>query len=380
MLSFTGPSHSRLKKILLSASLVALGITSSLVYAQEKWIIGQSAPLTGGNAELGLAIRDGANAYFKMVNAKGGIAGKSIELITLDDKNDRKTAGVNAAKLLNDNNAIALFGFGSSTLSLDAMPLAEKAGVLFFAPFSGADPVRKQSPVVYTMRASYGEEMDKILGFWTGLGMKQVVVIHYDDEVGTQNLKLVTDYLGKKGVKPASFSVKRNAQITADQVDALTKLKPEVIVNTILFGPAAQISKQLTARNAFVPMSSLSFMGAQQYVNAAGSAGVGVSIAQVVPNVGSALPVVRECAKAYQESGATAAFNGTHLEACIAAKVLTEAMRRSKRTNDPKALISALNSMSSFDTGGFVVSYDSNDHHGSSYVDLSMVSRDGKLR
>ncbi len=352
----------------------------SVANAQEKWIVGQSAPLTGSNAELGLSIRDGANAFFKSVNARGGIAGRTIELISLDDRNDRKTAGTNTTKLLNELKAIALFGYGSSTLSLDAMPQAEQAGVLFFAPFSGADPVRKTSPVVYTARASYGEEMEKILSFWTGHGFKQVVVIHYDDEVGKQNLALVTEYLAKQGAKPLSFAVQRNAIVSKAQADALVKLKPEVIVNTILFGPAADISRQLSTRNAFVPMSSLSFIGAQQYVAAAGDAAIGVSIAQVVPNVGSSLPIVRECASALADSGVKAVFNGTHLEACIAAKVLAEAMRRAKRPGDPKSLIEALNTLGNYDAGGFVMHYSSKNHHGSSYVELDMVSRDGKLR
>jgi branched-chain amino acid transport system substrate-binding protein len=373
------PTHLRSLAI-ASFTLTCLSLLCTQTQAQEKWIVGQSAPLTGSNAELGTAIRDGANAYFKAVNARGGVAGKPIELVTLDDKNDRKTAGANTTKLLQENEAVALFGYGSATLSLDAMPQAEKAGVLFFAPFSGADPVRKASPVVFTIRASYGEEMAKILSFWTGLGLKQVVVVHYDDEVGKQNLATVTEYLAKKGAKPQSFSVKRNTAISAEQITALTKLKPEVIVNTILFGPAAEISKQLAARGAFVPTSSLSFVGAQQYVTAAGDSATGVSIAQVVPNVAASLPVVRECAKALQDSGITTPMNGTHLESCIAAKVLTEAMRRSKRVGDAKALLAAMSSLGTYDAGGFTVQFDAKDHHGSSFVDLGMVSRDGKLR
>ena len=150
-------------------------------------MIGQSAPLSGSNAAFGTDIRDGALAYFKSVNAKGGVDGRQIELVSLDDKNDRKLAGANAQKLLQENKVSALFGFASATLSLDAMPLAEKADVLFFAPFSGANPVRKASPVVFTLRASYPEELEKILAFWTGAGLKQVVVIHYDDEGRLRN-------------------------------------------------------------------------------------------------------------------------------------------------------------------------------------------------
>jgi branched-chain amino acid transport system substrate-binding protein len=349
--------------------------------AQDAWVIGQSAPLTGGNAAMGRDVRDGALAYFKSVNARGGVAGKPIELVTLDDANDRKTAGTNTAQLLAEKKAVALFGFASATLSLDAMPQAEKAGTLFFAPLSGADPVRKAPPVVFTMRASYGEEMEKILAFWTGLGMKKVVVVHYDDEVGKQNFAVVAAYLAKQsGTPPAALSLKRNQAVEETHIDQLREHRPDVIINTTLSGAAAEISKRLAKRGSFVPTSSLSFVGAQQYIDAAGAAATGVSIAQVVPNPSAGLPVVRECAKALLDSGVTRPMNSTHLEACISAKVLTEAMRRAKKPADAPALLASMQSLGTYDAGGFVVTYGATRHHGSSFVELGMVSRDGKLR
>jgi len=349
-------------------------------FAEKSWVVGQSAPLSGSNAAFGRDIRDGAAAYFKAVNAKGGVGGVPIEFVTLDDKNDRKLAGVNTQQLLETNGAAALFGFASATLSLDAMPQAEKAGVLFFAPFSGADPVRKPSPVVYTLRASYGDELEKMLAFWTGLGLKRVVVVHYDDEVGKQNLAVVAKYLAKQGQTPSALSLQRNAKLDAAQVSQLRKLKPEVIINTVLSGPAADISKQLVEMGGFIPMSSLSFVGAQQYIEAAGTAGAGVSIAQVVPNPSVSLPVVQECGRALKDAGVMQSMNSAHLEACIGAKVLTEAMRRSKKAGDAKSLLASLASLGTYDTGGFSVTYGPNQNHGSKYVELGMVTREQKLR
>ena len=362
------------------ALLCALGFLLSPARAQTAWIVGQSAPISGSNAAFGQDIRDGALAYFKSVNAQGGVAGAPIELVTLDDQNQRKIAGENTTKLLQNRNLVALFGFASATLSLDAMPQAEKAGVLFFAPFSGANPVRKPSPVVHTLRASYGDELEKMLAFWTGLGMKEVVVVHYDDEVGLQNFGVVKDYLARQGKTPKAFSLERNAKIDDARFSQLIALKPEVIINTVLSGAAAEISKRLVAQGMFVPMSSLSFVGAQQYIDAAGEAGAGVSISQVVPNTAASLPIVRECSKALQDAGIMKAMNTTHLEACIAAKVLTEAMRRSKKPGDHRALLSALRNLGSYDTGGYTVNYGPEQNHGSKFVELGMVTRGGKLR
>ncbi|MDP1566810.1 MAG: ABC transporter substrate-binding protein [Polaromonas sp.] len=363
-----------------SSLFVSLLLVAGASHAQKAWVVGQSVPLSGGNASFGRDIQDGAQAYFKSINAKGGIAGLPIELVSLDDKNDRKLAGANTQKLLSEKDVVALFGFASATLSLDAMPQAEKAGVLFFAPFSGANPVRKAGPVVFTLRASYGDELEKMLSFWTGLGFKQVVVVHYDDEVGKQNLGVVTDYLARQDKKPAAFSLQRNAKVSDAQVAQLLSLKPDVIINTVLSGPAAEISKQIVAQGKFIPTSSLSFVGAQQYIEAASEAGAGVSISQVVPNTSSSLPVVKECGQALKDAGVKQAMNSTHLESCIGAKVLVEAMRRSTKPGDAKALLASMNSLGTYDAGGFVVSYSTSQRHGSKYVELGMVTRDGKLR
>ena len=99
-----------------------------------------------------------------------------------------------------------------------------------------------------------------------------------------------------------------------------------------------------------------------------------------MPNPAGSAPIIRECAKALQDAGVTKPMNSTHLEACIAAKVLTEAMRRSRKPGDPRALLAALRNLGTYDTGGFTVHYSPEQHHGSKYVELGMVTRGGRLR
>ena len=61
--------------ITLAAALLTM---SGAALAQDKWVVGQSAPLSGGNAKFGTDIRDGALAYFAMLNAAGGVLGRPI--------------------------------------------------------------------------------------------------------------------------------------------------------------------------------------------------------------------------------------------------------------------------------------------------------------
>ena len=366
-------------KLVRFLGAVAVMTASWGAAAQDKWVVGQSAPLSGGNAKFGTDIRDGAQAYFAMVNARGGVNGGQIELISIDDKNDRKTAGANTKTLLDNKNLVALFGFASATLSLDALPQAEAKGVAFFAPFSGANPVRVKNPVLFTVRASYGEEMEKILNFWTSLGFKRVTVLHYDDEVGKQNLELVTAYLKKINLVPQGLPLKRNAVVGKAEVEALLAQRPDVLINTVLLGAAAQLQKELVGMSRMLPTSSLSFVGADQYVKAVGAAGAGVSITQVVPHPTSPLPVVRECAKALEAAGSKTAMNTTQLEACFGAKILTEGIRRAKKPVNSKSVLEALANLGTYDLGGFSVTFDGGAQHGSNFVDMARVTKDGRL-
>lgn len=361
-------------------ALLALLAAACAAHAQgDKWIIGQSAPLTGGNAKFGQDIRNGANAWFAYVNSKGGVQGRSIELLSIDDKNDRKQAGVNAGELLENRDVLALYGFASATLSLDALPQAEKKGVAFFAPFSGANPVRTNSPVLFTVRASYGEEMEKMLNFWTSLGLTRVSVIHYDDEVGKQNLDVVTQHLKKSNLAPQAMPLKRNAQITKADVQKLLAQNPQFLLNTALSGAAAQIQKELVGMGRIIPTSSLSFVGADQFIAAAGATSAGVSIAQVVPSPTAQIPAVRECAQALEAAGIKTSMNTTHLEACFGAKVLTEGLRRARKPVTRQSLLEALANLGSYDLGGYKITFANGVQHGSKFVELAMVTRDGKL-
>ena len=366
------------KKHLLTVVTVLLATTGT-AFAQDKWVVGHSAPLSGGNAKFGADIRDGAMAYFAMLNAAGGVQGRPIELVSMDDKNDRKTAGANAKILLENKDLLALFGFASATLSLDALPQAELKKVPFFAPFSGANAVRGNSPVLFTIRASYGEEMEKILNFWTSLGFKRVSVVHYDDEVGKQNLEVVTQYLKRINLVPQALAIKRNVAVGKAEVQALLAQQPEMVLNTVLSGAAAQVQKEIVGMGRMVPTSSLSFVGADQFVAAAGPVSAGVSIAQVVPSPGSAVPAVRECAKALEAAGSKSLMNTTQLEACFAAKILAEGIRRAKKPVNAQSVLEAISSLGTYDLGGFSVSFASSQHHGSKFVELAMVTRDGRF-
>lgn len=365
-----------MKKLCLVLAFLLAGTV-----AAKEIVIGQSTPLSGSNAEIGKDIRNGAIAYFNKVNAAGGVNGNTIKFVSLDDKNDPKQAAENARQLVNEQNALALFGYASSTLSIPSMAIVSEKHVPFFAPFTGADAIRKQNDYVFTIRATYADELDKILAYWTSLGVTRIVVVHFDDEIGKQNFETVARYLQRFDKKPTAVSIKRNVDVPDAAIESIIKAAPQVIVVTTLYGPTTQIIKKLKAADKSFPMSSLSFVGAAQLAKAAGKDARGVSVAQVVPLPKSgSVAVVRECRDAWQKADMKEALTPTSLESCIAAKVLVEGIRKAGKDPTRDGLKKALEELGRYDAGGLEIAFSPSSHHGGKFVDLVVITANGDLK
>ena len=189
----------------LAAALVAAAAQAQVPGVSTTTVrIGQSTPLTGSNAELGNDIRNGALAYFRKVNDAGGVHGRRIELVTLDDGNQVPRAEANTRKLVEDEPVFALFGYPSATLSRPALPFVEKHRVPFIGPFTGADPMRVFNKHVYNIRASYADELEKIVDHFQSLGVQRFSIVYYDDVVGRENLTAVERALKKRNLAAVS--------------------------------------------------------------------------------------------------------------------------------------------------------------------------------
>ncbi len=134
------------------------GITASEI------IIGQSADLGGPTRAIGTSLRDGALLYFRHVNTDGGIHGRKIRLISLDDAGDANRCDANTRRLIDKEKVFLLFGYTGTPTSERAVPLAEASRVPFFAPYTGAQFFRTPvKPPVFNLRASYFQEIKAIV-------------------------------------------------------------------------------------------------------------------------------------------------------------------------------------------------------------------------
>lgn len=344
-------------------------------------LIGQSGPLSGSNKEFGQDIRDGVLAYFSKVNAAGGLRGRKLQLVTLDDANAAKQSGENGRILIEQRGVLALFGYASATLSLPAMPFVEKHKVPFVGPFTGAEPMRKFNRYVYNIRASYADELEKIVEFYTSTGMKKFSILHYDDAIGKENLAAVETALTKRGLKPVSIStVKRNQAINVAAVSSMVKGAPDVLIATTLYKTTGDFIKESRKEGSGAQFASTSFVGASALADELGNQGTGVVIAQVVPPYSkSSIEVVKEYQGAIEKQLGKKDFSFTSLEAYIGAKVLVEGIRRAGANPTREGLLKALDGMHNVDIGGFVVDFSPTNHNGSKFVELTAISKAGRF-
>ena len=367
----------------IAISCAALG--GGPAYAQgvtkTQILIGQSGPLTGSNKDLGVDIRNGALAYFQKVNESGGIYGRKIDLLTLDDGNDRKRAAADTVTLVEEKDVLALFGYASATLSVPSLPTAEKYKVPFIGPFTGATVMRKLNPYVFNVRASYNDELEKMVDYYTTTGMKTFAVLNYDDPVGRENLQAVETALAKRGLKPVAVgSVKRNQTDIKDAVARVVKAAPDVVIATTLYRTTADFIKQAKKAGSAAQFASTSFVGASALADSLGAEGRGVVVTQVVPPFTDAsLPIVREYQAAIEKELGKKEYSYTSLEAYIGAKVLVEAIRRAGPNLSRASLLKALNAMQDVDVGGYFIDFSPSNHNGSKFVELTAISTHGRF-
>jgi ABC-type branched-subunit amino acid transport system substrate-binding protein len=361
--------------LFLAAGAHAQGVTKTTI------LIGQSSPFSGSNKELGDDIREGLQAYFKQVNDAGGIHGRKIELIALDDANDAKRAGENARILIEQRGVLALIGYASATLSLPALPFVEKNKLAFVGPFTGAEPMRSFRRNVYNIRASYADELEKIVDFYTTTGMKKFSVIHYDDAIGKENLTAVEAALTKRGLKAASIgTLKRNQTDLGAAVSDVVKASPDVVIATTLYKTTGDFIKAAKKAGSSAQFASTSFVGASALAAELGDQGTGVVVAQVVPPYARAsVPIVKEYQAAIEKSLGKKDYSFTSLESYIGAKVLVEAIRRSGANPTREGLMKTLDSMQQFNVGGYVIDFSPTNHNGSRFVELTAISKAGRF-
>ena len=369
-----------------SAVSLAGGITRP-VFAQSDnaIVLGQSAPLTGPAAQLGIQFRDGARLYFNQINGKGGVNGRTIELRTMDDGYEPEKTAANTKKFLADE-VFALFGYIGTPTSVAALPLATEAKTPFFAPFTGAQVLREPfNRYAIHVRASYFDETAAIVKQAVSVGIKKFSVFYQNDAYGKAGLEGVERALKTANLTMTSTgTVERNSVDVKKAVADILAKQPESIVQIGAYKSCAAFIREARKAGFGGVFYNVSFVGTQALLTELGKEARGVVVSQVMPYPYSPSSLIAgeflEALKMASTTTKDLTANYSSMEGYVAAKIFAEALKRAGRNASREAFITAVQSIQNFQMGGFSVNFGPNQHMASRYVELTVLTEDGRVR
>lgn len=229
--------------------------------------IGMSAAFSGRAERLGLDYRAGAQLAFNQLNQQGGIAGRQLELITLDDGYEPHRTVDNTRQLVFKDKVLALFGYIGTPTSNAVLPLLRHEQIPFIAPFSGADLLRQQDDhFIYNFRASYAQEASAQISYLVDQRQfKKIALLIQADEFGASVERNFLTELQKRQLTPVVISrFKRNTADLADAVAVLIAQKPDVVLTVGTYQVLIDAIK-LGSAQKFNPLYSVvSFTGVSE--------------------------------------------------------------------------------------------------------------------
>ena len=349
--------------------------------ADREVLIGQFAALTGPAAPLGQSVRTGILAHFEAVNAQGGIHKRQLRLVTRDDGFEPQKTALVVKELINKDVVFAMVGSVGAAATLAALPLLNQAKVPLIGPLTGEQSLHTTfSRQLFHVRTSVAEEADRIARHLSTLGVKKVAVFYQNDAYGQAALESLRKALAKRELSVVAVSaVETEAANLGRSLGDILKTSPEAVVQISAHISSAAFIKGARARGFRGQFLNVSSVGANALADALGDSGVGVIVSQVVPSPhqpNSAL--VREYQQNMRAIGQQS-FDVSSFEGYLAAKVLTEGLRRTGRYLTREGLIDSLETMRDYNMGGFSVNYSPTSHAGSTYSELAIIAPGGKF-
>lgn len=346
--------------------------------------LGMSAPLSGPNGAYGLDMRQTISAYFEQVNKAGGINGRKLELIALDDGYETERAVANTKTLIKEKNVFALLAYYGSSPTTETMnTVFGPAKVPLVGTISGAATLRESlatnpnARYMFNVRASYADEAEVIVNQMVSLGLKNIAVFYQNDGFGKSGLDGVTSALKKHNLAPSSVgTVERNSVDVTKAVEAIAKTTPQAVVMVTLYKPTAAFVKAMKKLGQHPMLMTLSPVGAELLVQELGPDSRGIGVSQVVPYPwNDVVPVVRD----YHKLSSKGAYSYYGMEGYLMAKTMIEGLKRAGKDLSREKLVASLESMSGADLGGYRINYGPNTRLGSRFVELTVIGQGGKI-
>jgi branched-chain amino acid transport system substrate-binding protein len=359
------------------AQAVDAGVTDSEIR------IGASAVLTGPLGPQTLAYGAGAKLYFESVNAAGGVNGRKIVYNQVDDGFDVPKSVENSKKLIQDDKVFVLFQPTGTPHTMALLPLATESKTVVFGPVTGASTLRENTHhYLFHVRASYGDEAQRIVQQLRQMGSPKVAMFYQDDGFGKTLLaevKRAADALKLPLVAEVKVDPKNpDFKAAAEQ---LQKAGPTAIIMGTAGGTFSNLVKAVYATSIHPSIYGFSVANVDTLSKDLGPQARGLVLAQIMPSVrNSSTPVVTEYLGLLRSKDTKASASSAQFEGFVHAKLLVQGFKAAGAKLTTESFIKAMESLGEVRYDKFTARYTPQSHNGASYVELAIVGNNGELR
>jgi ABC-type branched-subunit amino acid transport system substrate-binding protein len=368
--------------LLALASLVPAGAEDGLT--SDTIVFGQAAVLEGPASALGIGMRTGLNAAFEEANRSGGVHGRKLKLISVDDGYEPDKSIAATKRLIEQDKVFALIGPVGTPTAAAAQPIATAAKVPFIGAFTGASFLRNPKlENVINIRASYDAETEAWVRHLTeDLKIKKIAIFYQDDAFGRAGLSGFKQAMDKRGMEiAAEGTFERNTVAVKSALLALKRAEPEAVVMVGPYKPCAEFIK-LARKVDFNPVFvNISFVGAVALAKELGADGNGVVVSQVVPFPWDAsLKAVADYNAAIKAADPQAQPEFVSLEGYLVGRLAIAALEKAGQDVTREALLKTIKETGRFDIGGLMMTFGPDDNEGLDKVFMTVIQPDGSFK
>lgn len=370
--------------VALGATLIAIPAFAEDGVTGDTIVFGQAAVLEGPAAALGTGMQRGINAAFDEVNAKGGVNGRKLKLISINDGYEPDRAIAATRKLIEEDKVFALVGAVGTPTSAAAQPIATAAKVPFIGAFTGAGFLRNPKlENVINVRASYDAETEAWVKHLTeDLKISKIAIFYQDDAFGRAGFAGFKKAMEKRNMEiAAEATYERNTVAVKSALLSLKRAEPEAVVIVGAYKPVAEFIK-LSRKVNFNPVFvNISFVGANALARELGAEGKGVIVSQVVPFPADAtLKVVADYQAAIKAADPKAEPEFVSLEGYLVGRLAIAALEKTGANVTREGLLKAVKDTGKFDIGGLPMTFSAEKNEGLDSVFMTMIAADGTFK
>jgi ABC-type branched-subunit amino acid transport system substrate-binding protein len=358
-------------------------------------VFGMAAPFSGPAKELGRGMKTGIDLAFAATNDAGGVNGRKLRLVALDDGYEPDRTRTVMKELAEARNVFGFIGNVGTPTAEVALPYTLEKKMLFFGPFTGAGLLRRDPPdrYIFNYRASYAEETAATVRYLVDvrrIPAAEIGVFAQQDGYGDAGFNGVAKMMRKYNRNPERtlrVGYKRNTTDVAEAVDTLLKSRHPVraVVMVSTYRAAAKFIDKVKAERPDIVFSNVSFVGSQaladELMTYGGKVAEGVIVTQVVPLPHSKATAVMRYQDLLPKYSLGEKPDFVSLEGYLAANLLIEGLRRAGRDFTTESLVDALESLRGLDLGvGALMGFGMSEHQASHKVWGTVLDAGGNFQ